>query len=75
MDGDQDQGNAAAAEMREAARALLSVLEPEQVRELRAGPARLDAPELREWTYLPGPRPGLPTEGLGGEQREAVDAL
>ncbi|MGW0760321.1 DUF3500 domain-containing protein [Streptomyces sp. NPDC002814] len=66
---------ATAAEMREAVRALLSVLEPEQVRELRAGPDRLDAPELREWTYLPGPRPGLSTEGLVGEQREAVDAL
>ncbi|UQT53823.1 DUF3500 domain-containing protein [Streptomyces durmitorensis] len=64
-----------AVRMREAVRALLSVLEPEQVRELRAGPARLDAPELREWTYLPGSRPGLSTEGLGGEQREAVDAL
>ncbi|QIB47738.1 DUF3500 domain-containing protein [Streptomyces aureoverticillatus] len=69
------QWKATAAEMREAVHALLSVLEPEQVRELRAGPARLDAPELREWTYLPGSRPGLATEGLGGEQREAVDAL
>ncbi|MEU5001695.1 DUF3500 domain-containing protein [Streptomyces sp. NPDC021622] len=66
---------ALAAEMRETVRALLSVLDPEQVRELRAGPARLDAPELREWTYLPGARPGLPTEGLGDRQREAVDAL
>ncbi|KAF4408488.1 DUF3500 domain-containing protein [Streptomyces lycii] len=66
---------AAVAEMREAVRALLSVLEPEQVRELRAGPGRLDAPGLREWTYLPGPRPGLSTEGLGVRQREAVDAL
>ncbi|MFJ6071021.1 DUF3500 domain-containing protein [Streptomyces sp. NPDC093065] len=61
--------------MREAARALIAVLEPEQVRELRAAPDRLDAPELREWTYLPGPRPGLPTEGLDDRQREAVDAL
>lgn len=73
MDGHRSE--AAAAQMREAVRALLSVLEPEQVSELRAGPARLDAPELREWTYLPGPRPGLSTEGLGGRQREAVDAL
>lgn len=61
--------------MREAARALLAVLEPEQVRELRTVPARLDAPELREWTYLPGPRPGLSTEGLDDRQREALDAL
>lgn len=61
--------------MREAARALLAVLEPEQVRVLRAVPDRLDAPELREWTYLPGPRPGLGTEGLDERQREAVDAL
>ncbi|MFG3251731.1 DUF3500 domain-containing protein [Streptomyces sp. NPDC048187] len=60
---------------REAARALLAVLEPEQVRELRAAPDRLDAPELREWTYLPGPRPGLCTEGLEDRQREALDAL
>ncbi|MEV6170161.1 DUF3500 domain-containing protein [Streptomyces sp. NPDC051954] len=70
-----EQVKAAALEMREAVRALLAVLEPEQVRELRAGPGRLDAAELREWTYLPGPRPGLSTEGLGGEQREAVDGL
>lgn len=61
--------------MREAAHALLAALEPEQVRELRSGPGRLDAPELREWTYLPGPRPGLSTEGLDAGQREAVDAL
>lgn len=61
--------------MREAARALLAVLEPEQVRVLRAVPDRLDAPELREWTYLPGPRPGLGTEGLDERQREAVDVL
>ncbi|MEU8955057.1 DUF3500 domain-containing protein [Streptomyces sp. NPDC048518] len=61
--------------MRDAARALVAVLDPEQVRELCAGPARLDAPELREWTYLPGARPGLSTEGFTGPQREAVDAL
>ncbi|WP_326795975.1 DUF3500 domain-containing protein [Streptomyces sp. NBC_01808] len=66
---------ATAARMREAARALLSVLAPEQVRELRAGPARLDAPELREWKYVPGPRPGLSTEELDDDQRAAVDAL
>ncbi|MFE0849745.1 DUF3500 domain-containing protein [Streptomyces rochei] len=66
---------ATAREMREAVRALLSVLDPAQVRELRAAPDRLDAPELREWTYLPGPRPGLSTESLDGRQREAVDAL
>ena len=65
----------AAARMREAVRALLAVLEPEQVRELRAGPARLDAPEWREWKYVPGPRPGLPTEELDGDQRAAVDAV
>ncbi|CAM5403448.1 hypothetical protein SALBM135S_01326 [Streptomyces alboniger] len=67
--------DAVAGAMREAARALLAVLAPAQVRELRAGPARPDAPELREWTYLPGSRPGLCTEGLDGRQREAVDAL
>ncbi|CAL9338352.1 hypothetical protein SUDANB174_00212 [Streptomyces sp. enrichment culture] len=61
--------------MREAARALLAVLEPEQVRLVRVAPGRLDAPELREWTYLPGPRPGLCTDGLDGRQREAVDVL
>ncbi|GAA2683274.1 DUF3500 domain-containing protein [Streptomyces violaceoruber] len=73
MSGIPSQGVASG--MREAARALLAVLEPEQVRELRAGPDRLDTPELREWTYLPGPRPGLSTEGLDGRQREVVDAL
>lgn len=73
MDGYRSE--AAGAEMREAVRALLSVLEPQQVRELRAVPARLDAPELREWTYLPGPRPGLSTENMDGRQSKAVDAL
>ncbi|MGW7568346.1 DUF3500 domain-containing protein [Streptomyces tendae] len=64
-----------ASRMREAARALLAVLDPEQVRLLRAVPGPLDAPELREWTYLPGPRPGLSTEGLDDRQREVVDVL
>lgn len=66
---------AVAAGVREAVRELLRVLEPEQVRVLRAGPSRLDAPELREWTYLPGSRPGLSTEDLDSRQREAVDAV
>ncbi|GGV28281.1 hypothetical protein GCM10010277_10310 [Streptomyces longisporoflavus] len=74
MDGFRSEATVAA-EMREGVHALLAVLEPEQVRELRAGPARLDAPEWREWTYLPGSRPGLPTEDLDGVQRDAVDAL
>lgn len=73
MDGQQWEATAAA--VREAVRALLRVLEPEQVRVLRAGPDRLDAPEWREWTYLPGSRPGLATEGLDARQREAVDAV
>jgi hypothetical protein len=73
--GGSEEPAATAARMREAARALLAVLEPAQVRELRDAPARLDAPALREWTYLPGPRPGLSTEELGDEQRAAVDAL
>ncbi|MEU5689703.1 DUF3500 domain-containing protein [Streptomyces venezuelae] len=68
-------GATTAADMREAAHALLSVLDPEQVRELCTGPARPDAPELREWTYLPGSRPGLCTEGLDDSQRAAVDRL
>ncbi|MGW4949547.1 DUF3500 domain-containing protein [Streptomyces parvulus] len=72
---DETASKSVASGAREAARALLAVLEPEQVRELRAGPDRLDAPELREWTYLPGSRPGLCTEGLGARQREAVDVL
>ncbi|MFH8487560.1 DUF3500 domain-containing protein [Streptomyces longisporoflavus] len=74
MDGFRSEATVAA-EMREGVHALLAALEPEQVRELRAGPARLDAPEWREWTYLPGSRPGLSTEGLDGAQRDAVDAL
>ncbi|MGW8065220.1 DUF3500 domain-containing protein [Streptomyces ziwulingensis] len=72
---DAHRSGTTAATMREAVHALLSVLEKGQVSELRAGPDRLDAPELREWTYLPGSRPGLSTEGLDGRQREAVDAL
>ncbi|WP_409061922.1 DUF3500 domain-containing protein [Streptomyces sp. SYP-A7185] len=73
MDGSR--WEAAADRMREAVHALLGVLEPEQVRALRAGPDRLDAPELREWTYLPGSRPGLATDCLDARGREAVDAV
>ncbi|WP_369216706.1 DUF3500 domain-containing protein [Streptomyces flavofungini] len=73
-DTEGDTGAAVAA-MREAVHALLGALDPAQERVLRAAPARLDAPELREWTYLPGTRPGLPTEGLEDRPREAVDAL
>ncbi|WP_257788624.1 DUF3500 domain-containing protein [Streptomyces alfalfae] len=73
--GCRSEARATAAAMREAVHALLAVLEPAQARELRAGPTRLDAPELREWTYLPGSRPGLPTEGLDARGRAAVDAL
>ncbi|NGO74662.1 DUF3500 domain-containing protein [Streptomyces sp. YC504] len=69
------EAEAPTASLRAAVHTLLKVLEPEQVRELRAAPSRLDAPELREWTYLPGSRPGLSTEGLDGVQREAVDAV
>ncbi|MEV0122171.1 DUF3500 domain-containing protein [Streptomyces sp. NPDC050703] len=75
MSGRRPEAKGTAAAMREAAHALLAVLDPAQTRELRAGPARLDAPELRQWTYLPGPRPGLPTEALDARAREAVDAL
>ncbi|MFI1676292.1 DUF3500 domain-containing protein [Streptomyces sp. NPDC020607] len=71
----QGTATATAAAMRNAAHAFLSVLDPEQVRALRTGPGRLDAPELREWTYLPGSRPGLSTEGLDEGQRAAVDGL
>ncbi|MFI6938635.1 DUF3500 domain-containing protein [Streptomyces sp. NPDC050418] len=66
---------ATAAELRAGVRGLLKVLEPEQARELRSAPSRLDAAELREWTYLPGARPGLSTEGLDQEQRAAVDGV
>jgi hypothetical protein len=32
----------------------------------------LDDPRLKEWSYLPGDRPGLPVEGLSAEQHELV---
>jgi len=58
--------------MAAAARELVAVLQPEQAA-LLAG--SLDDPRLREWTYLPGPRPGLCLTDLTADQRQAASAL
>jgi Protein of unknown function (DUF3500) len=52
--------------MRTAATAFLNALDDGQRAWARA---RFDVPEHREWTYLPGPRPGIPLAELTPEQR------
>jgi hypothetical protein len=58
--------------MVEAARALLAGSDPVQTRLLGES---LDDPQLREWTYLPGDRPGLSMADMSQEQRESALAL
>jgi hypothetical protein len=55
-----------------AARALVAGLAPEQARMLGGS---LDDPRLREWTYLPGDRPGLSLADMSDDQRESALAL
>lgn len=52
--------------MRERAAAFLASLRPEQRAEATAA---FDVPDHREWTYLPGPRPGLSLADMTAEQR------
>jgi hypothetical protein len=58
--------------MADAARALVAGSNPEQARMLAES---LDDPRLREWTYLPGDRPGLSLVDMSNEQRESALAL
>jgi len=58
--------------MREAARALLGSLDPDQHSAIRS---TLDAPDARVWTYLPGPRPGLSLEQVSTESAGLALAL
>ena len=61
------------AEAARCARALLDSLDDQQ-RVLARG--ELDDPRLREWTYLPGDRPGLPLEHVTAQQHAlALDLL
>lgn len=62
----------AAARMRERATAFLSALRPEQHADATAP---FDVADHREWTYLPGPRPGLSLADMTGEQRDLAMAL
>lgn len=55
-----------------AARELVAGSDPRQARMLAES---LDDPRLREWTYLPGDRPGLLLADMSDEQRECVLAL
>jgi hypothetical protein len=59
-------------EMIDAARALVAGADPQQARLLGES---LDDPRLREWTYLPGDRPGLSLEQMTGEQRDSALTL
>jgi hypothetical protein len=61
-----------AARMRSAAEALLDVLDPDQRRDATAP---FDTADHREWTYLPGPRPGLALDQLTSQQQERVFGL
>jgi hypothetical protein len=55
--------------MRAAALALVATLEPSQHDALASS---LADEAFREWSYLPGPRPGLPLADLGSPQRQAA---
>jgi hypothetical protein len=58
--------------MAHAARTLIMGSDPEQARRLGGS---LDDPRLREWTYLPGNRPGLSLADMSDDQREGALAL
>lgn len=60
------------ARMARAARALLDALSPP---ERAAATAPFDAPDHREWRYLPGARPGLRLGDLDPERRDLALAL
>jgi hypothetical protein len=55
-----------------AARALVAGVDPDQARMLGGS---LDDPRLREWTYLPGDRPGLSLADMSDDQRDSALAL
>lgn len=54
------------------ATALMASLDGDQTRRARGS---LTDPSLREWTYLPGERPGVPVETMTAEQRELAFGL
>jgi Protein of unknown function (DUF3500) len=58
--------------MRDAATTFVAALEESQRVELGA---RLDDPGYRQWSYLPGPRDGLPLAAMSPEQRHLALAL
>lgn len=60
------------AAMRRAALAFLDALDD---RQRATATAPFDTPDFTEWTYVPGPRPGLTLEDMSGPQRERAFAL
>lgn len=62
----------ASEEMTTAARAFVASLDDRQLGLVRG---QLADPGLRQWTYLPGERPGLPMEHLTGRQHDLVVEL
>ncbi|HEY6738956.1 MAG TPA: DUF3500 domain-containing protein [Actinopolymorphaceae bacterium] len=67
-----DRSISAVARMTAAAKAFVDALEPDQRAEACAP---FDAPDRREWTYLPGPRPGLALADMTGDQRRRAKDL
>ena len=61
-----------ATRMVEAATTFLDSLRPDQHAKATAP---FDSHDFREWTYLPGPRPGLPLAQMDQQQRELAMAL
>jgi Protein of unknown function (DUF3500) len=59
--------------MIDAANAFVAALDPQQ---RAAATASFDVPDHRQWTYLPGPRPGLALADMSDEQQHlALDLL
>ncbi|MEP6628892.1 MAG: DUF3500 domain-containing protein [Lapillicoccus sp.] len=64
--------NTATTALREAAVAFVAALDPAG---RQAALSPFDTDDRREWTYLPGPRPGVAVEDLDDSARTALDAL
>lgn len=62
----------AAERMRTAALAFVAALDPQQ---RTTATAPFDTPDHRDWTYLPGPRPGLALRDMTSAQRDLAMAL
>jgi hypothetical protein len=66
---------ALAGSLRSAVTAWLAALGPSQRAGAQDAAAGSDGPELREWTYLPGPRPGLALGEMDPPQQDLAMAV